>query len=253
MVKKIINIVTITVFQGIYEIVTQKYSYPGLLTPAGSQGNPQTSAGYSLPIAFKPPWIDHHFQMSLLPPTALLASARHIPIGPGPWFAQRMTARDGQAPDWHLSRPKKRYACKYCNREFTKNYNLMIHERVHAEEKSFLCDICGRAFRTQDRLRIHKYTHGKEKPFVCDVCGEGYRQPWALARHRTQHSTELLEEKQPPIMHVTPMENAYLRNEVNNGLQSLGSNMPSGSVTNHSILKNKPKKKMGFSIKDLIG
>ena len=82
----------------------------------------------------------------------------------------------------------KPHKCNLCSKMFSTTHSLMLHTRVHAEERLFTCDVCGKSFIKKNTLTYHRNTHTNAKPYHCKVCHKGFNAHSGLTVHLRRHA-----------------------------------------------------------------
>lgn len=114
-------------------------------------------------------------------------------------MSSNMEASPGPPPSWvHLEASPKNdtpslevgkaeYHCPACDKVFTHQSNLLVHQRIHSGERTYHCHECNRQFSQRTSLMIHLRTHTGEMPYSCQCCGKRFRQQSNLLYHLKSH------------------------------------------------------------------
>ncbi|KAK7115247.1 zinc finger protein 341-like isoform X2 [Littorina saxatilis] len=68
-------------------------------------------------------------------------------------------ARRGTRGANAVEEKRRSLQCQYCDKLFSKNFDLQQHLRAHTGEKPFQCIVCGRAFAQKSNVKKHMATH----------------------------------------------------------------------------------------------
>ncbi|XP_047221194.1 zinc finger protein 341 isoform X2 [Girardinichthys multiradiatus] len=71
----------------------------------------------------------------------------------------RSSKKGTDGPTEHLKGKGPKLKCNFCDKFFSKNFDLQQHIRSHTGEKPFQCIVCGRAFAQKSNVKKHMQTH----------------------------------------------------------------------------------------------
>lgn len=86
-------------------------------------------------------------------------------------------------------KPRKKYQCEVCQKEFGYSNDLRKHLRIHLDERPFSCTQCDKTFRQAGCLKNHiACQHGTDISYTCDYCMKTFPIKERLRLHLRIHS-----------------------------------------------------------------
>ncbi|XP_052860412.1 zinc finger protein 345-like [Anopheles cruzii] len=86
--------------------------------------------------------------------------------------------------------PSKIFECKVCNKCFKSSASLLLHRKIHTNDRRYHCSHCPAKFYNSSSLKIHIRCHTGERPFVCKVCDKAFYTPAHLRGHAKTHNKD---------------------------------------------------------------
>jgi uncharacterized Zn-finger protein len=88
---------------------------------------------------------------------------------------------------WHSEH--RSFPCLTCGKRFKTKYTLRWHDlAVHKNEHPFHCPYCERQFKRLSDLIVHKRKHTGERPFPCSICMQKFFTKSDMLKHAKKHS-----------------------------------------------------------------
>ena len=108
---------------------------------------------------------------------------------------------------------KPSYRCQFCDKAFSRQDNLKIHESLHTGEKPFKCLVCNKSFGNKWHLKRHQPIHSGQKPHKCQWCRSSFSIIEYLRKHERRHHAGQDKSEQNEMSAASGNENDMANNE----------------------------------------
>ncbi|KAK7487447.1 hypothetical protein BaRGS_00021288 [Batillaria attramentaria] len=90
-------------------------------------------------------------------------------------------------------------SCPECNKKFPNKSTLAVHARMHNGRRPYKCDLCPKAFRCSSNLVLHRRVHTQDRlacsfcdkrlasppKYSCNTCGKAFKTLYGITTHRS--------------------------------------------------------------------